>query len=271
MPDELSRPGSILFVAAPTAKKEPAERGDFFARAGKAAASWTAAALTHWGRHVRRLGLRPLRWRWARRLRPGVRRSLVWTTIAVVALVAGGAVSVTTIDLGPSLRAQAERAFADYIDRPVTIGRLSTYLAPGRFLLEDLEIGGLNPGDRPFFQAEQLTISTAWGPLLQGEVLVDAVDLSGWRMLVEGFADGRQTFPRFVPQSDDAEPGNAASSTTDAGGASLDEPDAGRRIVTTVQHLRAHDGEFVYEDHGAPWSIRAPNIDLTLGKTTGYG
>ena len=270
MPDELSRPGSILFVAAPTAKKRPAEWGDF-APAGKAAASWAAAFLARWVRHVRRLGLRPLRWRWARRLRPGVRRSLVWTTIAVVALIAGGAVSVTTIDLGPSLRAQAERAFADYIDRPVTIGRLSTYLAPGRFLLEDLEIGGLNPGDRPFFQAERLTISTAWGPLLQGEVLVDAVDLSGWRMLVEGFADGRQTFPRFVPQSDDAEPGDAASATTDAGGAALDEPDAGRRIVTTVQHLRAHDGEFVYEDHGAPWSIRAPNIDLTLGKTTGYG
>ena len=223
-------------------------------------------------RRLRRLGLRPLRWRWVHRLRPGVRRSLVWTTIAVVAVMAGSVVSVTTIDLGPSLRAQAERAFADYIDRPVTIGRLSTYLAPGRFLLEDLEIGGLNPGDRPFFQADRLTISTAWGPLLQGEVLVDAVELSGWRMLVEGFADGRQTFPRFVPRADDAEPGEAPPSpTADAGGATSEEADTGRRIVTTVQHLHAYDGEFVYEDHGAPWSIRAPNIDLTLGKTSGYG
>jgi len=175
----------------------------------------------------------------------------------VVALIAGGAFSVTTIDLGPSLRPQAERAFADYIDRPVTIGRLSTYLAPGRFLLEDLEIGGLNPGDRPFFQAERLTISTAWGPLLQGEVLVDAVDLGGWRMLVEGFADGRQTFPRFVPQSDDAEPGNAASSTTDAGGASLDEPDAGldRDAAPIIDHLIAtttrRDGAVLCVSHDA--------------------
>ncbi len=204
-------------------------------------------------------------------MRPGVRRSLVWTTIAAVALIAGSVVSVTTIDLGPSLRAQAERAFADYIDRPVTIGRLGTYLAPGRFLLEDLEIGGLNPGDRPFFQAERLTISTAWGPLLQGEVLVDAVELRGWRMLVEGFADGRQTFPRFVPRADDSERSEATPSPDDAGAAAVDESEPGRRVVTTVQHLHAYDGEFVYEDHGAPWSIRAPNIDLTLGKSTGYG
>ena len=295
MPDELSRPGSVLFVAAPAAKKPPAERSAakrahsvpavkaVVSRAATVLARWMRprqtgdtrsradTILARWARHLRRLGLRPLRWRWARRLRPGVRRSLVWTTIAVVALVAGTVVSVTTVDLGPTLRAQAERAFADYIDRPVTIGRLSTYLAPGRFLLEDLEIGGLNPGDRPFFEAERLTISTAWGPLLQGEVLVDAVDLSGWRMLVEGFADGRQTFPRFVPRADDAPGSDAAPRGDETAAGAPEEDDEARLLVTTVQHLRAHDGEFVYEDHGAPWSIRAPNIDLTLGKSTGYG
>ena len=260
MPDDAPRPGSILFGALPAA--EPV--------AEEPAPTASGAAARRWLRRLRRLGLRPLRWRWVHRLRPGVRRSLVWTTIAVVAVAAGSLVSVTTIDLGPSLRAQAERAFADYIDRPVTIGRLSTYLALGSFLVEDIEIGGLNPGDRPFFRADRLTISTAWGPLLQGEVLVDTVELSGWRMLVEGFADGRQTFPRFVPRADDVEPGEAPPAD-DAGAATTEEADSGRLIVTTVQHLRAYDGEFVYEDHGAPWSIRAPNIDLTLGKTSGYG
>ena len=290
MLEEPSRPGSVLFVAAPAVAEQPAKRADSVAalkavvsRAATALARWVrprqtgemrspaAGILAPWVRHLRRLGLRPLRWRWARRLRPGVRRSLVWSTIAVVALVAGSVVSVTTVDLGPSLRAQAERAFADYLDRPVTIGRLSTYLAPGRFLLEDLEIGGLNPGDRPFFQAERLTISTAWGPLLQGEVLVDAVELTGWRMLVEGFADGRQTFPRFVPRAEDAAGRDVAPRADETAAGAPEEADEGRLLVTTVQHLRARDGEFVYEDHGAPWSIRAPNIDLTLGKTTGYG
>ncbi len=276
MPYEPPRPGSILFGALPAAEPVAAEPVAAEPVAEEPVRPAPGAATRRWMRRLRRLGLRPLRWRWVHRVRPGVRRSLVWATIAIVAVGAGGLVSVTTIDLGPSLRAQAERAFADYIDRPVTIGRLSTYLALGRFLVEDLEIGGLNPGDRPFFRADRLTISTAWGPLLHGEVLVDAVELSGWRMLVEGFADGRQTFPRFVPRADDAAPDDAersdASSPADNdGGPAADEADAGRLIVTTVQHLRAYDGEFVYEDHGAPWSIRAPNIDLTLGKTTGYG
>ncbi len=283
MPDDLSRPGSVLFVAAPVA-----EQAAESAPAGAPAAPPLQVRLRRLGssilrrvasadpsairvRGLRRPGLRSLRWPWVHRLRPGVRHSLVWITIASVAVVAGILVSVTTIDLGPSLRAQAEQAFADYIDRPVTIGRLGTYLAPGRFLIEDLEIGGLNPGDRPFFQAERLTIATEWVPLLQGEVLVEAVELSGWRMLVEGFADGRQTFPALVPREDRAEPGAAAPAADDAGAGDAEEADEGRLFVTTVQHLHAYGGEFVYEDHGAPWSIRAPDIDLTLGKSTGYG
>ena len=273
MPGEPPRPGSVLFGAA-SSPDEPARASPTPPRrtgpepAAEDPVRTAQGAAGRWMRRLRRLGLRPLGWPRGRRPGPGVRRALVWTTIAVVAAAAGGVVSVTTIDLGPSLRAQAEQAFADYVDRPVTIGRLSTWLAPGRFLVEDLEIGGLNPGDRPFFQAERLTISTAWGPLLRGEVLVDAVELSGWRMLVEGFADGRQTFPRFVPRADDAERGGSSSPPAETGGSA---PEEGRRIVTTVQRLRAHDGEFVYEDHGAPWSISVPNVDLTLGKTAGYG
>lgn len=305
MPDEPSYPGRILLAPTP-APEPPAERPGESAPTGARARRvrglqyrvrglqrrlrWPRVRRPRpsraetsgrerppdprrpWLRGLRRMGLRPLDWPWLRGLRPGVRRALAWVTIASVAAIAGVLVSATTIDLGPSLRARAERAFAGYIERPVTIGRLSTHLAPGRFLIEDLEIGGLHPGDRPFFQAERLTISTEWMPLLQGEVLVDAVDLRGWRMLVEGFADGRQTFPRLVPRADEAA-GTAASPP--AGGDGAGAPDeaaaAGRRIVTTVQHLRAHDGEFVYEDHGAPWSIRAPDVDLTLGKSTGYG
>ena len=280
MPDEPSRPGSILFAAAPATKEPVAEQRDDPAsqQADSAPAparpvSRLAVPSARWVRRLRRLGLRPLWRRRLRRLPPGVQRSFVWMTIASVAVVAGILVSVTTIDLGPSLRARAEQAFGGYIDRPVTIGRLSTYLAPGRFLIEDLEIGGLNPGDRPFFQAERLTISTEWVPLLHGEVLVDAVELSGWRMLVEGFADGRQTFPAFVDRADEVGGTDGAPPVKDAGADAAEEVDTGRRIVTTVQHLHAYDGEFVYEDHGAPWSIRAPNIDFrqTVGKSTGYG
>ena len=219
-----------------------------------------------------------VRRRWLRRW-PRVRRYGSWGLALAVALLCGALVSVVTVDLGPALRGQAERQFAGYLDRPVHIGRLSTYLLPGRFLIEDLVIDGLSPGDRPFFHGERIVVSTAWLPLLRGEVLVDDVDMRGWRMVVEAFEDGRNSFPPFAPRREGdgelppapeaaVDPGASASTAPDAGGA----PEEGRprRIVTTVQQLRAHDGEFLFEDHGT-WSVVARNVDLTLAKGTGYG
>ena len=183
---------------------------------------------------------------------PRLRRYGRWSIALAVALLCAALVSVVTIDLGPALRGRAEQQLANYLDRPVSIGRLSTYLLPGRFLIEDLVIEGLSPGDRPFFRGERLVISTAWLPLLQGEVLVDDVDMQGWRMVVEAFVDGRNSFPPFAARRDDGETPSAPEPVAD--------PDADaqrRRIVTTVQQLRAHDGEFLFEDHGAPWSVVA--------------
>ena len=114
-------------------------------------------------------------------------------------------VYVVTIDLGPTLRSQAEQQFANYIGRPVHIGRLSTYLLPGRFLIEDLVIDGLSTEDRPFFRGKRIIVSTAWLPLLRGEFLVEEVDMTGWRMLVESFEDGRHRCERWR-ESTSAEP-----------------------------------------------------------------
>ena len=214
---------------------------------------------------------------WWRRPWARLGRYSRWTVIVLVALAAAGIVSTVTVDLGPVLRARAEGAFANYIDRPVHIGRFGMHLLPGRFVIEDLVIEGLSPDDRPFFRSERIVISTAWLPLLRGEFLVDAVDMQGWRMVVEAFDGGRHTFPRFAG-GDDNEDG---ADDEDGAGAAPDpvpaEPSAdaveesARRFVTTVQYLRAHDGEFVYDDHGAPWSVVARNIDLRLAKALGYG
>ena len=214
---------------------------------------------------------------WLRR-RPRLRRYGSWALALVVAVLCAGLVSVVTVDLGPTLQTQAERQFANYLDRPVHIGRLSTYLLPGRFLIEDLVIEGLSPGDRPFFHGERIVVSTAWLPLLRGEFLVDDVEMQGWRMVVEAFEDGRNSFPPFAPRrDDDGEPPPPAEPAADAGraaepaeGASVPEDARPRRIVTTVQQLRAHEGEFLFEDHGS-WSVAARNVDLTLAKGAGYG
>ena len=202
-----------------------------------------------------------------------------WLLLLFVGLISAGLVSVVTIDLGPALRVRAEQLFTSRIDRSVSIGRLSTYVLPGRFLIEDLVIGGRTEGDRPFFVAKRLLVTTAWLPLLDGEFFVDSVDLDGWRMLVEQFEEGDHTFPAFFRQPENLEHVNESDGSDaeevgnrkPAGDASTTDDSENRRFVMTVQYLRAHNGEFVYEDYGAPWSVVAPNIDLTLTKAAGYG
>ena len=56
-----------------------------------------------------------------------------YSTMLAVAVVAAGLVSVVTIDLGPSLRSQAEDGRTQQIDRPVSIGRSGAYVFPGNF------------------------------------------------------------------------------------------------------------------------------------------
>ena len=96
-------------------------------------------------------------------------------------------------------------------------------------------------------------------------------------MVAESFPDGRQSFPRFVSQSsaEESEPLDAASTGIGERPGDDDAQDDAEggwwRIVTTVQHLLAHDGEFVFRDHNTPWSVVARNIDLTMAKGDAYG
>ena len=189
-----------------------------------------------------------------------------------IAVLAAAIVWFVTIDLGSFAREQVEQAASAQIDRPIHIGRLSTYLLPGRFLIEDLKIEGLTPDDAPFFTSDRIVISTSWLALLRGEILIDAADMGNWRMLVETFPDGHHNFPPFFELSNDdtessadATPPKPKEAATEAAG------EADRRFVTTLSHLLAHDGEIVYTDHGVPWSVVARNIELTLTKVDEYG
>ncbi len=197
--------------------------------------------------------------------------------IVGIALIAAALVSFVTIDLGPAVRSQAEQAASIQLDRPVHIGRLGTYLFPGRFLIEDLVIEGLSPADEPFFSTERIVISTSWLALLRGEILVDDVEMGPWRMVAESFPDGRQSFPRLVAQADAPDDSATAAQGVEPNAPDVteategNEANAGRGFVTTVSHVLAHDGEFVYRDHNAPWFVTARHIDLTIAKGEGYG
>lgn len=173
-------------------------------------------------------------------------RYAVRTVAAAAVLLAAAVVSTLTLDLGPRVRALAEREGSKRIERPVAIGRLSIHLLRGRVVLEDLMIGGLDPGDRPFFTAERLSISLDWSKAMAAkpEFIVTSVELTDWEMLVEKWP-GRHNFPKI--KSDDS-----------------GKPPGPKRFTTTVKYVHAWRGRFSYEDHEAPWSITAPNIDLNI-------
>ena len=182
----------------------------------------------------------------------------VWTyarlaTVCLAGIGAAAFVAFVSVDLGPALRARAEQAASAQIERRVHIGKLSVHLMTGRFLVEDVIIEGLTPDDRPFLTCERIFVSIGWGALLGGEVLFDSADMSDFEMLIETFPGGRHNFPKFT--------GESSKDPTESGD---------RRFVTTLQYLRAHRGQFTYEDHGAPWSVVAPNLDVIITKILDY-
>ena len=169
-----------------------------------------------------------------------VRRAVA--TCAVIIAVAF--VTTVSVDLGPSLKARAEKAATDYMGRAMHIGRLSVHLWLGRFVLEDLIIEGLEPDDHPFLIADRITISMPWSTLFSRRVVFDTVEMTDWRMYAETFPDGTHNFPRFTPRN----------------------PRGPSAWTTTLQYVRASRGEFTYADHGTPWNVITRNLDVTIGR-----
>ncbi|MCC7123793.1 MAG: translocation/assembly module TamB domain-containing protein [Acidobacteria bacterium] len=160
-------------------------------------------------------------------------------------------VSVVTIDLGPALKARAERAGTGWFERGVHIGRLGIHLASGRFVVEDLVIDGMYPGEDPWLVAKRVEASLTWRALLGREVLLDSIEMTDWRMVVESHVDGRQTFPRVTgpPRAPRTGP---------------------RPVVTTLQYVHAYRGEVEFRDFGSNWSMIARNLDVSVAKLIEY-
>ena len=163
-------------------------------------------------------------------------------------LLAVAIITTMSVDLGPALRARAAKAGGNYLKREMGIGRLSVRLLTGTFIVEDLLIGGLHPGDRPFLTAQRIDISLPLSALIHREVLFESVRMTGWRMAVETWPNGEHSFPKFT----------------------RDGPTGPKRFVTTVKSVRATEGEFIFEDHGTPWSAVARNLEVFVTKGATY-
>jgi hypothetical protein len=175
-------------------------------------------------------------------------RHITRTLAVAAAILAVAVVTSVTVDLGPALRRLAESQGSNGLKRPIHIGQLKIRLFFGRIVIEDFSIEGLEPTDRPFFTAKHLELTLDWSTAAHGELTISAAELTDWQMLVERWPN-RHNFPRFTS-------GQAASGP--------------KRLTTTLRSFRGSRGQFTYEDHEAPWSIVARNLDINIGNLPQY-
>ncbi len=175
---------------------------------------------------------------------PRWRRYARRAALVAAAAVAAFVVSTVSVDLGPALKARAEQEATNYLHRPMHIGRLSVHLFTGAFSLDDVVIEGPAPEDRPFLRAKRITVSLPWWSVLSGELIIEQVHMTGWYMVIETFPDGRHSMPKLTPER---RPGGGP-----------------RRFVTTVRMVRTDDGQFTFDDHGAPWSVVCRNLSVSV-------
>lgn len=172
-----------------------------------------------------------------------------WRSVAVTLAVV--LVSFVTLDLGPVVRGQVERVSGTWLDHGVHMGRLGIRLSTGRVVIDDLRIDGLDADDAPWLVARHVEVALTWSALLRRELLIDSIEMTDWKMVIETFADGRHNFPRIT-----GPPG----------------PPRTRPLpfVTTVPYTRLTGGTLEYRDHGTPWSIVSPGVELVLAKGRDY-
>src|SRR5207342_1290827 len=113
--------------------------------------------------------------------RPRIRKSARYVSVClmlVAAILAAAIVASLTVDLGPAARRAAETQGSKYIERPMRIGRLSIHLLTGTYVIEDMIIDGLHPGDRPFFTAKRISIAMDWANAMRRrpEFLITSVE-----------------------------------------------------------------------------------------------
>src|SRR5580765_8017562 len=120
----------------------------------------------------------------------------------------------------------------------------------GSVVVEDLVIEGLKPQDRRFFSAGRLELGLDWAGVFQRrpDFTITSVEMTDWQMLVEKW-DGRNNFPKFGSNNPRQGP---------------------RPFTTTMNYFRATRGQFAYEDHQAPWSVVAPNLELNITNLPQY-
>ena len=105
-------------------------------------------------------------------------------------------------------------------------------------------IEGITPQSAPFLTVKRLRLGMPWSTLFSRRIVFDSIELDGWNMVVEMMPDGTHSFIN-LPKRD----GPRSAWTT------------------TLQYVRARNGETTYKDYGTPWSVVTRNLDIQLART----
>ena len=194
-------------------------------------------------------------------------RRIVRRTLAVASVILAVVFVLTlTLDLAkvyPGLRELAEKGGTAYLKRSMHIQELSVRLWDGAYVIRGLQIDGLTPTSRPWLTAKEITVRIPARTLAilsrfgigrltperiqslmaNPEVVIEAIEMTDWKMYVEQLPDGRHSFPDFKRG-----------------------PGGPKRITTTLKYVRSTRGEFAYDDKSTPWSVIARNIDVVVAK-----
>ena len=164
--------------------------------------------------------------------------------IVCAVILAVAIVTSVAVDVGPALKGLAEREGSRYLGRPLTIGRMEVRLWDGSYVFEDLRIDSLPPTSAPFLVAKRIIVVNSWRTLFSRRFVLERIEMTDWKMHVETLADGRHNFPNFK-----------------RGG-----PRGQSGWTTTLAYVRAHRGEFTFQDFGSNWGVVARNIDVVVEK-----
>jgi hypothetical protein len=171
----------------------------------------------------------------------------------VVAVVSGLIVTFFSIDLGPRVKGLAEREGTKFLERPLHIGGVRALAGRGEFEFTDITIEGLTPDARPFLYAKRVRVSIPWWTAFSRNLIIDRIQMTGWRATIETWPGDKHNLPKLTPKK------------KSTGG--------GWVRTTTTREIVADEGEFVYDDHGSPWSIVSRNLSVVVVRAMGsyYG
>ena len=182
---------------------------------------------------------------WGRRVGRAVLRFL--SILAILLAVA--IITTVSVDLGPALRARAAKAGGNYLKREMTIGGLSVRLLTGTFIVDDLLHRRAAPrrSPVPHGEADRDLAAALGADSPRGAVRVGAHDR---------LDDGRRDVAERAAQLSEV---HARRTERARSGSS-----------PRCRSVRATEGEFIFEDHGTPWSTVARNLDVTVTRGPTY-